>query len=127
MAHTGIYATAAEMEQRAGTGAAAGAITEAQLNIFAAQAESTINVSSRLVFAADAGAFAALPATTKKILAETAADLSAIYIIIWDMSGYTSRVEAEDLINVLRDAALRNLSVLRDKKSQAFLLKGNIA
>jgi hypothetical protein len=37
------------------------------------------------------------------------------------MSGYTSRVEAEDMINVLRDASLRGLSILKDKKSQDFI------
>jgi hypothetical protein len=37
------------------------------------------------------------------------------------MSGYNSRVEAEDLINVLRDAALRNLALLKDKKHTDFI------
>jgi hypothetical protein len=37
------------------------------------------------------------------------------------MSGYTSRIEAEDLINVLRDAALRGLALLKDKKITDFI------
>jgi len=32
------------------------------------------------------------------------------------LSGYTTRIEAEDMINILRDAALRGLSIIRDKK-----------
>ena len=39
------------------------------------------------------------------------------------MSGYTSRTEAEDMINVLRDAALRGMSLLRDKKTKEILDK----
>ena len=39
------------------------------------------------------------------------------------MSAFTSRVEAEDMINVLRDAALRGLSLLRDKKQKVFINK----
>jgi hypothetical protein len=42
------------------------------------------------------------------------------------MSGFTSRVEAEDMINILRDGALRGLSILRDKKAQQFLMTGTI-
>lgn len=33
----------------------------------------------------------------------------------------SGRVKAEDMINVLRDAALRGLSILRDKKVQDFI------
>ena len=42
------------------------------------------------------------------------------YVIQYDFSGFTSRTEAEDMINVLRDAALRGMSILRDKKAQDF-------
>ena len=37
------------------------------------------------------------------------------------MSGFTSRVEAEDMINILRDKALFAISILRDKKVQKFI------
>jgi hypothetical protein len=37
------------------------------------------------------------------------------------MAGYTSRTEAEDMINILRDGALRGLSLLKDKKVQDFM------
>jgi hypothetical protein len=30
-------------------------------------------------------------------------------------------VEAEDMVNILRDAALRGLAILRDKKNQDFI------
>jgi hypothetical protein len=57
----------------------------------------------------------------KSILKGVGSDICAIYVIQWDMSGFTSRIEAEDMINVLRDAALRGLSILRDKKTQDFI------
>ena len=47
--------------------------------------------------------------------------MAAIYVIQYDMSGYTSRVEAEDMVNILRDAALRGLALLRDKKVEDFM------
>jgi hypothetical protein len=51
-------------------------------------------------------------------------DIAAIYAIEYDLSGFTTRTEAEDMINILRDAALRGLSILRDKKTQTFLMTG---
>jgi len=55
------------------------------------------------------------------ILSDVVSSLVAIEAIAYDMSGYTSRIEAEDMINVLRDGALRGLSILRDKKNQQFI------
>ena len=66
-------------------------------------------------------AYAALNVDVKGILKEVASDIAAIYVIQYDMSGFTSRIEAEDMINILRDAALRGLSILRDKKVQDFI------
>lgn len=122
MAHTGIYVpTLLEFQYKCGANASATSIAEAYANSFIAQAESTINVWCRKVFAVDTAAFTALPATTKQLLTETASNLAAIYAIQFDMSGFTSRGEAEDMINILRDAALRGLSMLRDQKNQKFL------
>ena len=78
------------------------------------------------MFAADTSAFSALPATTRMILREVASNIAAIYAITYDMSGFTSRLEAEDMINVLRDAALRGLSILRDQNVKNFLPKGTL-
>lgn len=56
------------------------------------------------------------------ILSDVVSSLVAIEAICYDMSGYTTRIEAEDMINVLRDGALRGLSILRDKKAQQFIV-----
>ena len=121
MADTGIYATTQEIQDKAGNGASTTSKAEAFTNRYVAQAESTINCTARKIFAADNSAFTALPDTTKKILSQIASDLEAIYVIEFDMSGFTSRVEAEDMINILRDAALRGLAILRDTKTKRFL------
>ncbi len=57
----------------------------------------------------------------KGILSDVVSSLVAIEGIAYDMSGFTSRIEAEDMINVLRDGALRGLAILRDKKNQDFV------
>ena len=124
MAHTGIYVpTLLEFQYKCGARASATYIAEAYANSFIAQAEGVINILCRKVFAADTAAFTALPATTKQLLTDAASNLAAIYAIVGDMSSI-GRGEAEDRIVVLRDAFLRDISILRDKKMQGFLMTG---
>ena len=95
-----------------------GSTTDYAIDHWIAQAESTINAMTRYNWTDD---YSGMNDDVKKILEDVASDLAAIKAITWDMSGYTSRVEAEDLINVLRDSALRGLAILRDKKTQKFI------
>jgi len=117
MAHEGIFATSDEVLVRAGENYDTG-ITEARINALCAQSESFINVMTRYNWS---DAYSGLNADVKRILSETSACLVANAIIAFNMAGYTSRTEAEDIINVNRDTALRNLSILRDKKNQDFM------
>lgn len=82
------------------------------------QAESLINTITRFNWS---DAYSTLNTDTRGILKEVSSNLAAIYVISYDMSGFTSRTEAEDMINILRDAALRGLSLLRDKKAKEFI------
>lgn len=118
MAYTGIFATLAQVQYKAGANASATSTAEAYVNSFMTEVESSINAMCRYNFS---DAYATLNADTKGILQEVSSNLAAIYCIQFDMSGFTSRIEAEDMINVLRDAALRGLSILRDKKVQDFI------
>ena len=55
------------------------------------------------------------------ILTETGAALYAIKVIQYDMSGFTSRYEAETMLDVLRDTALTNMAILRNKNTETFI------
>ena len=119
MADLGIFATTLEVQRKAGANASGTSNVEAYINDFMTQAESLINAAVRYNFS---DAYSGLNADVKGILKEVASNLAAIYVIQFDMSGFTSRVEAEDMINVLRDAALRGISILRDKKQEEFMV-----
>lgn len=119
MADTGIFATTAEVQYKAGSGANATSKSEAYINSFMAQVESFINCVTRKNWS---DAYSGLNADVKGILKEVASNLAAIYVIQYDMSGYASRVAAEDSVNILRDAALRGLALLRDKKTEDFIV-----
>ena len=119
MADTGIFATTAEVQRKAGANASATSKAEAYVNDYMTQVESQINNLTRYNWSDN---YAGLNADVKGLLKEIASNLAAVYVIQYDMSGFTTRTEAEDMINVLRDAALRGLSILRDKKVQDFMV-----
>ena len=118
MVDTGIFATTAEVARKAGANASATSVAEAYVNDYMTQAESLINILTRINYS---DSYSALNVDVKGVLKEVASNLAAIYVIQYDMSGFTSRIEAEDMINILRDAALRGLSLLRDKKQTDFI------
>ncbi|MHA1353757.1 MAG: hypothetical protein ACTSR1_01095 [Candidatus Heimdallarchaeota archaeon] len=82
------------------------------------EAEAFINTMTRVNYS---DTYTTLNEDVKHILSEIASNLAAIYCINYDMSGYTSRAEAESMITVLRDGALRGLSLLKDKKQTDFI------
>ena len=88
------------------------------LDQFIAEAESWINVATRYNWS---DGYAALNTDVKHLLNEAASNLAACYVIIYDMSGYTSRTEAEIMINLLLNRTNEILKVLKDKKAETFI------
>lgn len=58
------------------------------------------------------GAFSTINSGFKSALSDVASDLIAMKIISYDMSSYTSRLEAQTMLDVLRDNALQILIAL---------------
>ena len=128
MAHTGIYATSAEVIQKLGFNYPSTLINEVAINSLMLQAEGVANMVGRKVFAVDLSAFTALPAAGKYVLTEFTSNFVAIYGWNNKPTGEdktTNRVEYEDKINVLRDGMLRAMSLLRDQKGVKFLTSGS--
>lgn len=99
---------------KAGAGVASGAsISPSILEQFSNEAEGFINSATRYDWVTN---YASVGSNYKPILADVASCLAACYLIAYDMSGYTSRGEAESLINVLHDKAIRIIEILRDDK-----------
>ena len=110
--------TEAEIQQKSGAGVNV-AFDTTMMTAAGIRAESSVNVLTRYNWS---DAYAGLNADVKGLLSDVVSSLVAIEAISYDMSGYTSRIEAEDMINILRDGALRGLSILRDKKQQQFMI-----
>ncbi len=122
MTDFGIYTKNADIVARAGANANTTAVNTTATDIYVLNVEGFINSATRHNWSDAYGTGTSLNADVQGILTETGACLCAIYVIQWDMSGFTSRGEAQDMIIVLRDIALRNIQILRDIKVQTFIL-----
>jgi len=118
MVYTGIFCTELEVQYKAGANASSVSVAEAFLNSFVAQAESKINVMSQFNWTDN---YITLNSDVKMILTEAASNLAAMYAINYDMSGFTSRLEAQTMLDVLKDGFLEAVSVLRDIKKRDFM------
>jgi len=118
MADDGVFIKNADIAVKAGANVNATAITVAETDKYVLNVEAFINIASRYNWS---DAFATLNVDVAEFLTDIGAALCAIYAIEYDMSGFSSRAEAESMIVVLRDSALRGLQFLRDKKTQDFI------
>lgn len=117
--YAGTLCTKEEAINKSGANPNSVATNEIMVSDFVIQAEGTIAATTRFDWVK---IYDTLNTDVKGILTQVASDLAAIYMVQYDMSGYTSRIEAEDMVNILRDSSLRGLSILRDKKQQDFLV-----
>ena len=110
MAFTGITATEAEIDQASGANVST-AYTDTMKTQALLQAESTLNILTKFNWS---DWFVLSPdVDLKSMVTEVTSNMVAIKAIRYDMSGFTSRGEAEDMIIVLRDEINRNIQQLR--------------
>lgn len=121
MANAGQFAQDADILLRVGTNASATVKAAGWFDTIIINMEATINCMTRYDWSS-LDATATMHASVRGIFVDTGACLAAIEGISWDMSGFSTRIEAEDMINVLRDIALRNIAILREKKVRDFII-----
>lgn len=121
MADAGRFAKDTDILLRVGTNASATVKAAGWFDTIIVDCEAIISCACRFDWVA-ADTATAIDPKVRDILVDCGACLAAIEGISWDMSGFTSRTEAEDMINVLRDRYLFCISILRDKKVQQFMI-----
>ena len=109
--------TEAEIQQKSGANVNI-AFDTTMMEAANLRAESIINCVCKNNFS---DSFATDNIDVKQILSDFCSSFVAIEAISYDMSGYTSRIEAEDMINVLRDGMLRSMSILRNQNVVTFI------
>jgi len=118
MAYTGIIVTEAQIALMAGENVDATGDTADNHSDLAAQAEAYL---SNLVKYDIATNWASLSTVYKQMFSEWAARYAAMSLIAYNMAGFTTRIEAEDMINIHlhRMKAIEN--VLKNISNQDFM------
>lgn len=117
MAYSATFCTESEVDAKAGAEASSD-VTADQKSDFVKQAESFINSMTRENWT---DKYSNLNEDVKAILSEAASNLAAMYVINYDMSGFTNRLEAQTMLDILRDGAFRCISLLRNKTTQKYV------
>ena len=111
MADVGIYCKNANIQAYAGINANTTSKAVAATDVYVLDVEAGINVATRKNWS---DAYAGLNADVKYILMQTAAARCAMIVIANDMSGFSSRAEAESMLNVLYNIYVTNIELLKD-------------
>lgn len=118
------YALATEMGYKAGANVNSTASGAAYLEKFGYMAESVINIETGIDWSAWYTSYAATYPHLAYILVDAATNLAAIYIINYDMSGFTNIQEAVSRIDVLYQLYQNDLRILKEEGKKDFLGKG---
>lgn len=118
MVDEGIFATTAEVLRKTGAGVSSTSSAEAFINDYMTQAESYINVLTRTNYS---NSYAGLDVDVKGLLKEAASNLAAIYAIQYDISGYNSTREAENMMNTNWKRFLHCIKLLDEQTANKFL------
>lgn len=90
--------------------------SNAALSDWCDQAEAEITTATKYDWVTN---YSTINQNTKAILTAATSARAAIAVINYDMSGYTSRSEAQTMLDVLRDEYTRALEILKDNDSRS--------
>ena len=117
MTFKGTFTTKEEIKFKAGKDYPSISNEDDRLTELTKQAEARINNTVRYNFTE---VYDQLNENTKQTLNEAASNLVAQYIIIHDLSSYQSRVQAENMLQVLRTNYQDCIKILEDQKTTTY-------
>ena len=111
------FCTSGSVKLKAGANVSS-AITAEQYTELINQAESFINTATRINYTDN---YSSLNDDVKKILEDAASCHAATGAINYDMSGYTSRAEAQTMLDLCWARLMKAIELLKDKKHTDFI------
>src|SRR3990167_938352 len=117
MVDVGIYCKNANIQAYAGINANSTAKATAATDVYVLDVEAAINVATRKNWS---DSYSTLNVDVKYILMQTAATRCAQIVIMNQMSGFTSRAEAETMLDVLHSIYTTNIELLKLQAQQDF-------
>ena len=124
MAEEGTLAIREDVLKFAGANANTTATAEEYTNVYIKMAEGFVCVSARYDYVTN---YASVSAIGKEHLRIATAAYAAMKVIEYDMSGFTSKEEAQTMLDVLFSFVVEGVNLLRDEKFRSFILKGDIS
>jgi hypothetical protein len=118
MAYTGTIVSEAEMTFMAGELVDGTGNIEANHNYLAGYAEAYLSALVKYDIKTN---WASLSSVYKNLFTEWAARFSAMSLIAYNMAGYTSRIEAEDMVNIHWARCQKIEELLKDKSVEDFI------
>jgi hypothetical protein len=118
------YALATEMVYKAGNNVSSTATGAAYTLAFGLMSEGNINVASGFDWSSWYTSYSATYPHVAQLLVDAATNLGAIYIINYDMSGFTNIQEAVSRINTLYQMYQNDIQLLKDEAKKDFINRG---
>ncbi len=118
MADEGVFVTTAEVLRHAGVGQSSTSAAEAFVNQYVAEAESWINILTGVNYS---DSYGTLNADKRDLLKLAAGAYAAIGVAKYDVKGYASPREQENIINILWQTFVMNIKLLTIKGKTTFL------
>lgn len=117
MVEAGTFCVNADVEKKAGSGASATSKAEAYTNVYIQEVEGWIMAQCRYDFKTN---YASLNAETQELLRLITSNLAAIPVILYDMTGYMTRIHAESMINAMYSIAMEAMETIKDQKTVTY-------
>jgi len=121
MAEEGTLCINADVAKFAGSNASTTANVEAYTNVYIKQAEAFVCASARYDYVTN---YASVSTIGKELLRNVTSAYAAVMVIEYDMSGYSSKEEAQTMLEFCWNTAVEGINLLRDEKYRQFVLTG---
>jgi len=123
MVEAGTLCGQADVAKLSGANANTTSVAEAYTNVYIKLAEGLLSGAARYDWVTN---YASVSAIGKEILRDAAASYSAVMVIGYDMSGYTSRQESLIMVNILWAKFQETMRLLqKDNNYKDFILTGS--
>jgi hypothetical protein len=123
MVEQGTLCVNADVVKKAGLYANTTAAAEAATNVYIKEAEGFLSAMTRYDWVTN---YASISAIGKEILRDAVSSHAAIAVINFDMGGFTSRTEAQTMIDVNYTKVVDCINILNDDKGRSFTIKGSV-
>ena len=109
--------TEADIAMKEGANVSA-SVTEAMHTAWALQAESWVNVTTHFNWT---DIYSTLNADVKHLLTDAVSSKVAMLGIQYDMDGYNSLLEAQTMLDVLRDTIVKAIELLKEQNNRIWM------